>query len=155
MRLFRRVFADQAGPSALGILVPPGKSTTVIVRPRALEWDLLVARMPENETAGVAFLEANRRQAGAVAQELADALENGETSVQPVTAELEVGFWVAAEVKPFTLLACRRAPGQPYRPAMFSGFEEARDAAAAIAAVLCPNPGCEQEVYFNTRNFAR
>ena len=54
----RRVEDHRAGPSALGILVPPGRRTFLILRPRALSWDLLLLRpngaqafreMPQNE----------------------------------------------------------------------------------------------------------
>ncbi len=34
MGSFRRVEGEEAGPDALGILVPPGKRTFVILRPR-------------------------------------------------------------------------------------------------------------------------
>jgi len=155
MRSFRRVFAERAGSNALGILVPPGNPTTVIVRPRALEWDLLVARLLANDAYGVAFLEADRRQAETIAQELCDALEHRASRVEAIALEPGDGFGVAAEVGPFTLIACRRDPGQPYRPATFSEIEAAHTAVDAIVAVLCPDSGCEREVYFNTRNFAR
>ena len=41
MPAFRRVEPHQAGARALGILVPPGPKTVVILRPRGLDWDLL------------------------------------------------------------------------------------------------------------------
>jgi hypothetical protein len=43
MPAFCRVDAQRAGPAALGILVPPGDKTLVVLRPRGLEWDLLPA----------------------------------------------------------------------------------------------------------------
>ena len=54
----------------------------------------------------------------------------------------------------FALVACERAPGQPYRPMLFAAEDEARAAVALIAPVLCPPGHAEQEVYFNTRHFA-
>jgi hypothetical protein len=65
------------------------------------------------------------------------------------------GYWVRAEVGAFSLVACLRAPGQPYQPLAFARAEEAQQAAAAIAAVLCPAAGVVQEAYVNTRNFSR
>jgi hypothetical protein len=53
------------------------------------------------------------------------------------------------------LLAYRRAPGRAYQPALFENLEGASDLASRLRTILCPAPGLEQEVYFNTRNFAR
>ena len=48
MAPFRHVEGNQAGPNALGILLPPGRRTLVVVRPRSLAWDLI----PLNPTPG-------------------------------------------------------------------------------------------------------
>jgi hypothetical protein len=62
---------------------------------------------------------------------------------------------VRVGVGQFVLITCARIPGAPYQPAVFPNVHEALAAAERIAAVL--NPGLEknQEVYFNTANFAR
>ena len=64
MCALRRVEGDRAGPDALGILVPPARRTFVILRPRALPWDLLLLRDPEAE----AFRELGRDEAHAAAR---------------------------------------------------------------------------------------
>ena len=51
------------------------------------------------------------------------------------------------------LSPCDRVPGVPYKPARFDTVSEALDAAELITAVLCPRPGTNQEIYFNTDNF--
>ena len=68
----RRVEDHHAGPSALGILVPPGRRTFLIVRPRSLPWDLLLLR-PDSATA---FHELYREQAGRIAEALYEELGN-------------------------------------------------------------------------------
>ena len=50
MSVFRRVDDDRAGPAAMGILVPPGRRTFLILRPRALAWDLILLRRAEGST---------------------------------------------------------------------------------------------------------
>src|SRR5438309_393958 len=66
MGTFRRVEADQAGPAALGILVPPSKRTFVILRPRSLAWDLVLLRPGEE----LAFRDLAHDEASAAAQAL-------------------------------------------------------------------------------------
>src|SRR5262249_13245908 len=107
MGAFRRVEGEQAGPAALGILVPPGRGTFLIVRPRALPWDLLWLRGD-----GPAFRELAHDEASAAAQALYATLRRGEARVAPAQAAGE-GFWLRVTVGPFTLLACPRTPGRP------------------------------------------
>lgn len=151
MSPFRRVTDDGAGPDALGILVPPGRRTVVILRPRSLAWDLVLLRDRENAT----FRELGRDEAATTARLLFRALEcwaaGGPGRVRAVAAA--AGYWVCGEVGEFPLIACLREPGQPYRPTVFATPEEAAQTAARIAAVLCPPAGAEQQFYFNTQNF--
>ena len=65
------------------------------------------------------------------------------------------GYRVCAPVGDYLWIACGRAPGQAYRPALFATLTEAEAAAVRIAAVLWPGPDAQQEVYFNTQNFTR
>ena len=157
MSPLRRVDARGAGPSALGILVPPGRKTVLIVRPRPLPWDLLLVRRGEGES-GTPFLHLERDEAEAVAEGLFRALERwasgGPGRVEGAFAPDGDGYWVQAEVGAFPLVACERRPGQPYRPAAFPTPEGASAAAALVADALRPADG-EQEVYLNTRNFGR
>jgi hypothetical protein len=148
---FRLVSGNKAGPAALGILVPPGTRTVLVVRPRSLGWDLLLVR----GVAGTAFREMDREEASATARSLFDALQEwgrgGPGVVQPVRGE--GGFLVWIDVGDFCLVACERRPGQPYRPLLLAAEDEARQVASHIAAVLHPPEHGEQEVYFNTRHF--
>jgi hypothetical protein len=164
---FRVVAGDQAGPAALGILAPPGRRTVLILRPRSLAWDLVLVQTrawePGRPATGngptTTFRELGREEAEAAAGVLHEALEQwhggGAGQVQPVPATDGAGYLVRALVGVIPLLACLRQPGQPYRPQLFANLEEARQAADAIRAVLCPAGDAEQELYFNHRHFAR
>jgi hypothetical protein len=151
----RRVEDHHAGPSALGILVPPGRRTFLIVRPRSLPWDLLLLR-PDSATA---FHELYREQAGRVAEalyeELANWPANAANRVEEIACPDERGFWVRVRVGPFLLVACGRQAGQPYQALVFPDGEAARSAAGQLHGVLCPSEGIEQEVYLNTCHFTR
>jgi hypothetical protein len=156
---FRRVEDRHAGPTALGILVPPGLRTFVILRPRALEWDLLPLRPEDDNRASAAFCEFGRDEAAGVARRVQRALEQAaaaaERPVQAVAHPDGVGYWVVARAGEFCWVACRRVPGQPYRANLFATLEGAGDVAARLACVLCPEPDAGQEYYFNTQNFTR
>jgi hypothetical protein len=146
---FRRVEGARAGPTALGILVPPGARTLVVLRPRALEWDLIALR-PD----GGAFCEFGRDEAALVARRVQRALEQsagGGAALE--SAPAGEGFRVLARAGEHVWVACRRAPGQPYQAAVFLTREAADEAAARLAQVLCPDADAGQEYYFNTQNF--
>jgi hypothetical protein len=155
----QRVEARQAGPDALGILLPPGARTVLILRPRSVAWDLLLVRSGEGGEAGTPFLHLEAEEGQAMAEGVLRALQRwvagGSGKVDAAVAPDGVGYWVQAEVGAFPLIACERRPGQPYRPAAFAGAEEAEAAAAAIAAALCPSPGIGLEVYLNMRHFGK
>lgn len=156
MAAFRLVGSAQAGPGALGILVPPGPRTLMILRPRNLAWDLLPLR-PGAPGPGLSFHELDRDSAARQARELYRALEargDGPELVQAV-AVLPAGFVVQVLVGAVVLVACRRIPGQPYQPAVFATAAEAEQAAEAVAASLAPSRDGTREVYFNTQRFAR
>jgi hypothetical protein len=152
---FRRVEDSRAGPTALGILVPPGRRTLVILRPRALGWDLVALRAAPGE----AFQDFDRDEAAGVARRLQHALE------QAVAAEanpLEViaraageGFQVRLRGGEFAWVVCDRRPGQPYQPVLFRDESAAQEAVRRLAEVLWPRRDADQEYYFNTQNFSR
>jgi hypothetical protein len=152
----RLVDDADAGPDAVGILVPPGRRTVVILRPRALIWDLLLTEegLPRAESP---FREVTQTEASAAARGIYGALtewfSGGPGGMEVQSSPAAAGYWVRARAGPFSLLACLRVPGQPYRPLQFKSTIDAREAAAALATVLFPNADREQEVYFNTRNF--
>ncbi len=156
---FRQVNPAQAGPTALGILLPPGRKTLVLLRPRSLEWDLVPLRPDEMEPGEPPFWEVEREGGTHLASELHGALEEwsrgGLGRVEPMPAPGGKGYQVRAGVGRFVLVACHRIPGAPYKPAIFASVSQALNAAERVAAVLCPSAGSDQEIYFNTDNFQK
>ncbi len=149
MGTFRRVEAEQAGPSALGLLIPPSRRTVLILRPRLLAWDLVLAQP------GGGFREMNREEAEHVAGQVAAALEADGGRVEPVYSLDQGGSWLRVRIGPYALTVCARVPGQPYQPLLFSGVDAVRVAVEALTKLLHPPADVEQEVYLNTRNFTR
>jgi hypothetical protein len=147
MGTFRKVEPEKAGPSALGILIPPSRRTFVILRPRGLPWDLLLCRGRDD----LSFREMSHDEASAAAQAVHRALRDG-SAVEAV--QRPDGCAVLLSAGPFVLIACERRPGEPYA-AFVRGEEEARTAAASLGRVVSPPEGAEQEVYFNVRFFER
>jgi hypothetical protein len=131
----------------------------VILRPRALDWDLLPVAVGKNGGPALAFWEVNRHEAPALADKLHRALEEAATQrtgrVEPVASPHGDGYRIHAGLPPFSLVVCPRRPGESYRPLVVATVEEALEAAERIAAVLYPGPNCFQQVYFNRRHFAR
>jgi hypothetical protein len=156
MTALRRVFGDKAGPKALGILVPPGARTTLVIRPRALPWDLLLIATSEDV---IHFRDFSAAEAEAAAEAFARTLEerakHGDSVCETIPAPGSTGFCLRATVGAFHLIACPRFPGQPYRPMVWADLDEASDAAAVVKSVFCPPAGTRQEIYFNSRHFAR
>jgi hypothetical protein len=154
---FRRVEDCRASPSALGILVPPGHRTVVVLRPRAMSWDLLALRPGDGPNP--AFCDFGRDEAAGVArrvqQALAQAACDGANPVETLAGPAHGGYRVCARAGGFTWLACLRLPGQPYQPVDFTTADEAHAAAARLARFLCPAADADQEYYFNTQNFSR
>jgi hypothetical protein len=154
MSPFRRVTDGRAGANALGILVPTVSRTVVIVRPRALPWDLLLV---QTSGATLTIRQLGRDEAATAARQLFHALEawacGGSGTIKIAPSADGDGYWVRIEVGEFCLLTCRREPGKPYRPTVFPTPGEAESAGSSVAAVLCPLPEAEQEYYFNTQNF--
>ncbi len=150
----RRVEGSLAGPSALGILVPPGRRTFLILRPRALAWDLLLLR-PDSVNA---FREVPHAEADRLAHEILQALrhwsEGASGHVEEIACPDGGGFWLRVCVGPFALLACGRQPGQPYCPVTFPDVETTLAAATQVRKVLRPPDKIDQEVYLNTYHFA-
>ena len=159
MPSFRPVDGDRAGPDAVGILVPPGQRTLVVVRPRSLAWDLVLARRVGGGGPGPGFLEMPRPEARFIVQKLEQKLvwsaEDGSGRAEPVPAPQGEGYWVWIDLEPHPLVACDRSPGLAYRPSVFANLAEAWQTASAISAVLCPGPDANLELYTNTDQFQR
>jgi hypothetical protein len=158
MAAFRRVEARQAGPDALGILVPPGERTLVIVRPRALVWDLLPARWPGDPRQPPRMCTFERAEAALAARQLLHDLESAvRRGVNPVETLGDLqgkSFQVWLRTEALVWILCRRTGGQAYRPLVFLSYDEARAAAERLAPLLWPPADAEQECYFNTQQFA-
>jgi hypothetical protein len=147
---FRRVGGEEAGPAALGILVPPARRTVLIVRPRTLVWDLVLAQP------GGGFREMSREEAEHVAHQFAAALEASVGGiVEPVYSLDAGGSWLRVRIGNYTLTVCARVPGEPYKPQLFPDPHAARVAAEALSALLLSPPAAEQELYVNTHHFTR
>jgi hypothetical protein len=156
---FLRVIPSQAGPAALGILLPPGRRTMVLLRPRSLDWDLVPLRPDETEGPQTPFWEIDRDQGASLVSELHRGLEEwaggGLGRIEPMPAPGGKGYQVRVGVGQFVLVACERVPGEPYRPALFATVTKALAAAERITSVLCPRPDANQEIYFNTDQFTK
>lgn len=158
MAPFRRVEAQHAGPKALGILVPPGQQTLVVLRPRGLEWDLLPARWNGDAAAPPVSCRFSRDEAAGAARRLQQALEQavqtGHSPVHTVGDPKGQRFQVWLRTVEFVWVLCHRAPGEPYQPLHFASLDEATSAAQRLEPYLWPDPESNQEFYFNTQNFS-
>jgi hypothetical protein len=153
MSALRRIDGSSAGPAALGILLPPGRRTLLVLRPRSLPVDLLLLRdadatefrdmsRVEGERTGRAFLDM-----------LGEWLAGGPGSVEAVALDGGAGHVVRAVIGSLPFVACARAPGRPYQPEVLTDADSADILAARLAAALRPPPGRELEVYVNLRHF--
>jgi hypothetical protein len=155
---FRRVEGDQAGSTALGILIPPGHRTLVILRPRALAWDLVLLSPFGDQLSAAGFWEILRVDAGIMSPRVQRALEewagSGNGGTELVRLEDELGFRVRVATGPYHWVVCRRVPGKPYKPWTFREATDAQAAASELTNFLCPGAEDNQEVYCNTQHFA-
>ncbi|MBM3995528.1 MAG: hypothetical protein FJ303_15435 [Planctomycetes bacterium] len=156
--MFQRVEPQHAGPNALGILVPAGARTPVVVRPRGLEWDLLPARWDGDTGKAPQFCAFGRDDAVNVARRFLAALEAAvATGVCPVQTFGDPGgkrvqVWLRTDT--LVWIVCSRTPGMAYRPKLFATLDEATCEAERIAAVVWPAVDAVQEYYFNTQGFS-
>jgi hypothetical protein len=126
----------------------------VIVRPRAIPWDLLPLGPGAAVTSPRPFWETSPVQAAAAAERLAQALEQGSVAAAAVHPAA-MGFVVLVEVAGLPLVVCGRVPGQPYQPLALASEREAGAVADHVTAVLAPAADRGGELYVNTRQFAR
>jgi hypothetical protein len=150
--VFQRVEPQQAGPSALGILIPQGAKTLVIVRPRALQWDLLPARWDGAMGHAPEFSLFSRDEAADVARRFVKSIEKGVGPLESFgNAEQScMQLWLRADEHVW--IVCKRVQGEPYRPSTFASTKAAATAADAIEAILRPGADAVQQYYFNTQN---
>ncbi len=158
MAPFRRVESRQAGPQALGILVPHGLRTLVILRPRGLPWDLLPARWDGDGERPPEFCTFTRDEAAGVARRLQKALvqavASGDNPLHTVADPHGVTHQVWLRTDDLVWIVCHRALGRAYAPAVFADCDEARRHAEQLMPIFWPSADAEQEYYFNTQHFA-
>lgn len=151
---FRPVDGASAGPGAIGILVPPGRRTVIVVRPRTLTFDLLLLRR-----GGAGFFEGDRMEAAFEAEKLRQALARcaGDDSgrVEIIPDAVGGGFLLRLDLGTAVLLACQRSAGQAYRALRFATQEDAAMAADLLDDLLSPAAEANQEIYVNTQFFHR
>jgi len=151
--MFVRVDPERAGPSALGILIPPGRRTLIALRPKTLSWDLLPALWDADPSHAPVFCQFTREEAPAIArklvQTLEDAVANGVNPLETFGHAARPQLWL--RTPHHVWIVCRRIQGEGYRPVVFDSMDEACAAAEGIAAFVWPKS--RQEVYFNTQRF--
>jgi hypothetical protein len=156
---FRRVQGDKAGPTALGILIPPGGRTLVILRPRALAWDLVLLSPFGDHLSAAGFWQVARADAGVMDQKVQRALDEwaggGNGGTELVAVAHEDGYRVRVAFGPYRWVVCRRVAGKPYQPWTFGSAAEAHSAASELTEVLHPGAEDNQELYYNTKHFSR
>lgn len=158
MAAFRRVDPRKAGPQALGILVPPGVRTLVILRPRGLPWDLLPARWTGSREVPPEFCAFGREEAARLARRVHEALEQAVAvrinPLQTVGDPRGETFQVWLRTDEYVWIVCEQTPGKAYRPALFKSPDEAEQVGDRLTLVLWPAADAKQELYFNTQQFA-
>jgi hypothetical protein len=151
-----RVEPYLAGPKALGVLIPQGARTLVIMRPRALPWDLLPATWDGDRDKSPRFCSFTREEAAGIARRLMQTLESAASRDANLIESFgnaeqhSCGIWLRTDE--FLWIVCRRATGEAYQPMMFATLEEAARIGDELADVLCPTGDAVQEYYFNTQN---
>ncbi len=159
MSSFRRVEGPEAGPNALGILIPPGHRTLVILRPRALDVDLVLTRALEERPGVFRFREIASIEGNLMAGQVRRALEEwaggGPGMIAVVPLADRRGWRIRVEIGALHWAVCPRVPGQPYRAMTFTSEGEAHTLAGRLAEVLRPALGESRELYLNTHEFFR
>jgi hypothetical protein len=155
---FTRVDLKHAGPNALGILVPHGAKTLVIIRPRALPWDLLPANWDGDSSRAPQFCLFSRDEAAATARRLFRYLESavaqGVNPVQTFGDAQAEHFQIWLRTEELVWIVCQRSPGKAYQPMIFTSLEQATQEAEKITRFVWPPAESRQEYYFNTQNFS-
>jgi hypothetical protein len=158
MSAFRRVDARKAGPEALGILVPPGTTSVVILRPRSLEWDLLPLAPGLEHVQPAVFATCGRDAAAGLARRVQLALESAvgrePHPLEVVCSAPDVAYGVCARIEGRLWIVCGRAGGQAYQPLLCPSPVEADGVVQRLLPYLWPKAGSGREYYFNTQAFS-
>ena len=150
--MFQRVDLQHANATALGILVPHGTRTLVILRPRAVTFDLLAAQWNGDADDAPEFCTFARDDAVHVARRLIEELKAATNPIQ--TFGVRGSFQVWLRLREFVWIVCRRAPGEAYQPILFGTQEQAVIEAEKLTPFVQPPAGAVQQYYFNTQNFS-
>ena len=152
----RRVDIRQAAADALGILVPPGARTLVVLRPRTLGYDLLPVRWNGDPASPPTFCTFGRDEAAHVARQLGQLLEDCDAAHRHAVETLgrDGAFQIWLRGDDVSWLVCARAPGAEYRPVLFADAEAAVREAQRLTETLHPGPTRVQQYYFNTQKFS-
>lgn len=150
----KRVDARSASGSALGILVPPGARTFVVLRPRNQPWDFLAVRWSGRPSDAPEFASFDRDAAAIAARQVVKTLEDhdlaGDSPLETLGHEPAFQVWIR-DVELCWML-CERGKNA-YRPLVFSTLAEARAAAERMAPFVHPGANRVQDYYFNTQHF--
>lgn len=159
MPAFRRVESRQAGTCALGILIPPGPRAAIVVRPRAIPWDLRPATWNGVGSAAPTLCDFARAEAPGVARRFLAGLEwavrAGRDPLEICQNEAGTAFQVWIKSADLIWIAGRREEGQPFRPEVFATEAEAVALGQLLLPFLWPAGDAEQEYYFNTQLFSQ
>ncbi|GIW81123.1 MAG: hypothetical protein KatS3mg105_2930 [Gemmatales bacterium] len=153
MTPIRQVEGSKASERALGILIPPGQRTIVLLRPRALEYDLLPVN--QDNSHGTFFWEIPQGRASAIADEMVQALTEHLQDVRIVPIADGDGYQLRMSLGHFVFVVCPRIAGQPYRPLALPTVAEAEKVSNRIRDALVPPSGADLEWYLNSRHFSR
>jgi hypothetical protein len=157
MSSFRRVEMQHAGPSAIGILIPLGQPTVVVIRPRAVPWDLRPARWNGDSATPPVMCQFDRDEAAVVARQFIADLENsvaaGRDPIEICRSLAGREFQVWVRIGDLLWIAGQRVQGQAYRPAVFASEAEALAVGKALLPYLWP-AAAGQQYYFNTQLFS-
>lgn len=130
----------------------------MIVRPRALAFDLLPARWDGDTSRAPEFCGFTRDEAAGVARRFIEALEAavavGVNPVQTFGDAQQACLQIWLRTDELVWIVCPRTPGQSYRPAVYGTPQVATDEAERLAAFVWPAADATQEYYFNTQGFS-
>ena len=151
--MFQRVDLKHANATALGILVPQGAKTLVIVRPRALTFDMLPARWDGERGHAPQFCAFTRDEAAQVARRLIAALEAANANPVQTFGDGDC-FQVWLRTAEHVWIVCRRAPREAYQPILFATHAEAVCEAEKLSAYVWPAADASQQYYVNTQRLS-
>ncbi|MGF1579268.1 MAG: hypothetical protein ACFCD0_07875 [Gemmataceae bacterium] len=154
MPVFQRVDHKQAGPYALGILIPPGQRTILIIRPKSLQYDFLAIKPADVNADVPTFCNFDRDEAAELARKVKTSLEAASEDVVTVHDNPWGDGYVAwVSCAELLWIPCHRRPGQAYQGALFLSEDEAKEVSMIMRRCFCPSDDEIGQIYFNTQHF--